>query len=816
MYEKLVRGFGYALRSLLRTPRYTLIAVLTLALGIGANTAIFSVVNGVLLQPLDYPESGQLVNVSGTMPGLGYNRVSTSAHYYFIYRSESSAFSDMGMYHRISGSITGSGDPENVNAVAATHSLFPTLGVNAFLGRTFSAEEDGPGAPPVTVISYGLWQRRFGSDRGVIGQMLIINGEMHEIVGVMPRGFDYPQDIDVWIPTHLDPENAPWSMTYPTVGRLAPGVSADQAQASLVAIVDRIIETYYPEGSDWRRMTVDGQYAPVVRSMKEELVGSLEQPLWILLGTVGFVLLIACTNVANLVLVRGESRRRESAVRAALGASWGALARQSLAESSLLAVAGGALGLAAAWLGVPLVLSQAPPQLPRIDNAGVDGSVLLFTLGATLLSVILFGLAPLLRTSPSALFTSLKQGGPGSTPGPRRQLSRAVLVVVQTALALVLMVGSGLLVRSFWRVYDTELGFQYDDLLTFRITVPDSRYPTATQKTAFHEDLLARLRALPGVEGAALTSIMPIADGTPATTFTIMDSRLAESDPHPLIDHKYVSAGYVEAMGIRLVSGRTFTAADNHGITGQVLVNELFVDRFWPGENPLGKQLRFAQQPDLWLSVAGVVGATYEMGVRREQKPLIYLPLMSVEGDDGWSVSSATFVVRTRDPRAIAQSVQTALHNVDADIPIARMQTGNEIVAESVVQLSFTMVTLATAAVLALVLGTIGLYGVLSYSVAQRRQEIAVHMALGAEQRRVMQKVVGDGAKITALGIAAGLAGAWALTRLLGGILFGVEALDPLTYGGMATLLLAVAVLAAYLPARRAAAVDPVESMRVE
>ncbi len=816
MFERFVKGWAYTMRSLLRTPRYTFVAVLTLALGIGANTAIFSVVNGVLLQPLDYPESGQLVNVFGTAPAVGYNRMSTSAHYYSIYRSESSAFSGMGMYHRIPGSLTGSGDPEDVRAVAATHTLFPTLGVNASLGRTFSAEEDLPGAPRVVLISHGLWQRRFGSDRDALETTLNVNGEVHQVVGVMPRGFDYPGGIDVWVPVRLDLERAPWNFTYPTIGRLAAGVSATQAQAQLAPIMERIVETYYPEGSDWRRLIVDGQYAPVVRSMKEDMVGSLERPLWILLGTVGFVLLIACTNVANLVLIRGEIRCRESAVRAALGATRDVLLRQSLTESSLLAFAGAAFGLFAAWLGVPALLSHAPPQLPRLDEVGVDAHVLLFTLGATVLSVLLFGLAPLLRVSPSALFAALKQGGNASTSGPRRERSRAVLVVAQTALALVLMVGSGLLVRSFWEVYGTDLGFGYDKILTFKISLPESRYPTPTEKTAFHEDVLDQLRALPGVEAAALTSVMPVADGMPATTFEVMGSRIAEEEPRPLLDHKYVSSGYVETMGIRLVAGQTFSPADNHGGAGQVLVNQLFVDRFWPDDNPVGKQVRFGQQPDRWYSVAGVVGATRENGARQDPRPLIYLPLMGIDGDDGWSVSTATFIVRSENPSAVAQSIPSAVWDVDFNIPIAGIRAGADIVAESIVQLTFTMVTLGIAACLAVVLGTIGLYGVLSYSVAQRRQEIAVHMALGARQREVVQKVVGDGAKIVTLGIVVGLACARALTRLLGGILFGVEALDPLTYGGVATALLLVAVAAAYLPARRAAAVDPVEAMRVE
>ncbi len=814
MFDEFLRSVSYAIRSLARTPRYTAIAVLTLALGIGANTAVFSVVNGVLLKPLDFRDPDALVNVWSSAPGLGYRSFPLSPHYYFTFRSENSAFSEMGSYSPISATLAGDGDPEDVRATAVTATLFPTLGVEASLGRTFSTDEDLPDSKRVAVISHGLWRRRFGGDREVLGRTLDIDGDPHEIVGVMPRHFDFPGDVELWVPARYDPANAPWNFTSSTVGRLAPGLGATQAQAQLVAIVERIIESY-PEGSDWRNFMVNGQYTPLVRSVKEDMVGSLEQPLWILLGTVGFVLLIACTNVTNLVLIRGEARRRESAVRSALGASKTTLARQNLLESTLLAFAGATIGSLVAWIGVPAVLRHAPPQLPRLDEVGVDANVLLFTLGATVVSVLLFGSLPILRIPSADLLTSLKQGGHGSTAGPKRQRSRAVLVVTQTAMALVLMVGSGLLVRSFWRVYRTDLGFRYQNLLTFRITLPQSRYPTPSARTAYHGEVLRLLRALPGVESAALTSVMPVADPSSASPFEVLDSRAEGDDAHPMVEYKYVSHGYVETMGVPLLVGRAFSAADDHGGSGQVMVNQTLVDRFWPGENPIGKQLRLAHQPDRWYSVLGVVGATLEMGVRRESRALVYFPLMSLDGENGWSVSSATYIVGARDPIAVAQSVHSAVWSVDGDIPVASMQTGGEIVAESEVRLSFTAVTLGIAAVVALILGTVGLYGVLSYTVTQRKQEIAVHMALGASQREVMRKVVGDGARLSACGIVAGLAGAWALTRLLRGLLFGVEALDPLTYGAMAVILLSVALVAAFLPARRAAAVDPLESMRV-
>ena len=814
---RLMKNVLHAARSLARAPRYTLIAVFTLALGIGSTTAIFSLVNGVLLQPLDFPDSDALVTVSSSAPGMGFQDFPISANYYFSFREQSPAFADMGFYRDTPASITGDGDPEDVNAVVASHTLFTTLRVGAFLGRTFTPEEDEPGAPPVAVIGYGLWQRRFGGDQEVLGRTLRINGESHQIVGVMGPRFDFPQDVELWVPARFNAENASWSFTYPTVGRLAEGATPVQAQTQLATVVERIRESYV-EGSSWRSFIDDGQYAPMVRGMKERMVSAVEQPLWILLGTVGFVLLIACTNVANLVLVRAEERRRESAVRAALGATRGSLVRHSLTESTLLALLGGAAGLFLAWLALPAILSQAPPQLPRLDEVGVDGTVLLFTLGITGLSILLFGAAPLLRLSSEALFGALREGGRRTTAGPGHQRARSLLVAAQAALALVLMVGSGLMVRSFWEIYRTDLGFDYENLLTFRVSVPQSRYPDPAQVTAFHEEVLAKLRALPGVELAAVTNILPVADAAPSSPFAVEGQPEGEGQPTLLLDYRNVSDGYAETMGIPVLAGSTLQAADAHDGSLRVMVNEALATRFWPGEDPVGKQLRYPADHEAgqWFTVAGVVGTVMEAGVRRDPRPVVYFPLMSPAADGLRSMTSAAYILRGPDLRALTRAIHEAVWSADAEMPLVALATGEEIVADSIVQLSFTMITLGIAAVMALILGAVGLFGVLSYSVTQRRQEIAVHMAMGAEQRQVMRMIVGDGAKITAGGIVLGLAGAWGLTRVLQGLLYGVEPIDPLTYGGMAVLLLAVAILAAYLPARRAASVDPGESMRGE
>jgi putative ABC transport system permease protein len=816
MIEGLTRGLRHAARSLARTPRFTIIAVFTIALGIGVDTAVFSVVDGVLLKDLAYPRSQDLVNVWSSAPGLGYDRFPLSPDVYYFYRSQSSAFADMALYSAEDVSITGSGQPERVHALSATASLFSTLGVPPLLGRTYTAAEDIPDGPKMAVIGYGLWQGRFGGDPKVLGRTLDVEGVSHQIVGVMPPHFEFPNRVDVWLPLGLDAKNPPTgSFSFPAIARLGPGVDPAEAQAQLVPLVKRLIDTRGDDGQ-YKAFLENGHYAPLVHSMKEDLVGNLERPLWILLGTVGFVLLIACANVANLVLIRTEARRRESAVRTALGATRGVLIRQNAAESALLAVMGGAVGLLVAWLGVPALLSHAPPELPRLDRVGMNGTVVLFTLGVTALSALLFGVAPALRNSPAALLDALKQGGRGAAGGARRQYARNLLVALQTALALVLLAGSGLLVRSFWSARTTNLGFDPANVLTFRLSVPQAKYPTPTAVKAFHEELLTRLRALPGVESAALTSSMPLEQGAPGTTFEVEGHATEPGQLPPMLHYRRVSPGFLKTMGIHLLAGRTLVPSDLNDGAGHVVVDRTIADRFWPGQDAVGKQLRPLNDTTHWYTVEGVVGKVLDAGVRQEPKPLVYFPMASPDGDRGWAVRLPTYVLRVRNPAALAASVRSTVWSVDPDMPVADVRSGGDLVAASVIQLSFTMFTLGIAALLALVLGAVGLYGVLSYSVAQRTQEIGVRMALGAERGAVMRMVVGDGARITAIGLLVGLAGAAALTRLLKGILYDVKTLDPLTFVGTALLLLAVALLSAYLPARRAAAVDPMESMRVE
>jgi predicted permease len=814
---RFVNGLRRACQSLTRNPRYTLLSVGTLGLGIGTATAVFILVNGILLQPLPFPDPDALVTVRSSAPGIGYQDFPLSADYYFRFRDGASAFADMGFYGELPASITGDGDPEDVRAVVASHTLFSTLRQDAILGRTFSSEEDRPGAPAVAVVSFGLWQRRFGGDREAVGSPIIINGEIHEIVGVMGPRFDFPQGVELWIPARYDAETAPWSFSYPTVARLARGSSAEQAQAQLASMMGRIRDSY-PEGTSWQALIQDGEYTPLVRGMKEGMVSSLRQPLWLLLGTSGLVLLIACANVANLALIRAEERKQESAVRAALGATQGSLIRLSLTESAVLAGLGGALGFFLAWVILPVVVGHAPPQLPRLSEVGVDGDVVLFALALSGFSVLLFGIPPVPRLSSKGPSPALRLGGRRTTAGPRHQRSQAFLVALQAALALILMVGSGLMARSMWKVYHTDLGFEYDDLLTFRISLPQSRYRTPDQIVAFHDEVLEKLRAIPGVQSAGLTDAAPMADAPRSSPFGLegMSEGEGQGRNTVLLDLKYVSDGYTETLRIPVLTGTPFDQGEAHNANRPIMVNQALASRFWPDENPIGKQMRYPgdQSNGAWYTVTAVLGTVRERGVREDARPMVHLPLSNPSEEGGWSAPSATYLLRGPNLRSLTGLVHEAVWSVDRDIPLARILPGTDVVADSVVQLSFTMITLGIAALMALFLGAVGLFGALSYTVSRRRQEIAVRMAMGAEQRQVMAMVVGNGVRVASMGILVGLVGAWGLTRVFQGLLYGVEAVDPLTYAGMVIALLLVALLAAYLPARRAASLDPAEAMR--
>jgi putative ABC transport system permease protein len=821
MGQRIWRELRFTVRALARSPRFTVVAAITLALGIGAATAIFSAVNGVLLRPLPYPESGRIVGVWHGAPDLGYDQFGISPGIFHQYLTENQVYEAMGLYVLLERTVTEGSEAERVRATASTAGLFKVLDVQPLLGRTYTEEEATEGGPGVVVLSYALWQRRFGGREDILGRTIPLDGSPNEIIGVMPPGFDFggpTERAEIWIPLHLDLENGdPGNFSYQGVARLKAGVPPEAAVAQEEALIQRARERWADQ-EDFINFLDAGGFHPTVHPLQEEMVGGMETPLWILLGTVGLVLLIACANVANLFLVRAEGRQRELAVRAALGATRRKLAGQFLLESLVLAGVGGVLGLGAAWGGTPLLLQMAPPELPRLDQISMDGTVLGFALGVSLLSALLFGAAPALRYNIAGLLSGLRYAGRGTTEGRERHLVRNALVVGQTALAMILLVGSGLLVKSFWEIRRVDPGFDTEGILTFRIALPPAGHPEPQMAAAFHQELLDRLRALPGVEAAGAISSLPLAQSPTGTAYDVEDLPTPEGELSPMFWYKYATPGYFQAMGISVMAGRAFERADHEQALGNIVVSQALVDRLWPGEDPLGRRLRITGDTTEagWGRIVGVVENTLGHGLREDPLQMIYHAVVGPRGDQGYGTWNLTYALRSESPRQLIPAVRRTVREMDSDLPVAAVRTMKNVMADSIVRLTFTALSLGIAAVMALLLGAVGLYGVLSYVVSQRTQEMGVRLALGARAGQVQGLVVASGARLAVVGLVLGMAGAGALTRLLQGLLFGTEPLDPATFAGMSLVLLAVGLLASYVPARRAARVDPVESMRAQ
>jgi predicted permease len=812
-----------AVRLLAAQPRFTIIASLTLALGVGAVTAIFSVVNGVLLQPLPFPNADRLVNVWSHAPKLGYDQFPLSPDLYFYYDEHNQVFEEMALFQRGRVNLTrDDGAPEVVSVSRTTHDYFATLGATFARGRGYGAEEDAPGAPRVAVLSHRFWSQQFAADPATVGRTIRLDGEPTQVIGVALAALDTQGSPDLYLPSQLNRENPPQgSFGWYGIARLKPGVTSDDAAVQLQPLVGRFMDAINIPA--YRAFITDGEYRPLVNLMKEDEVGDLQRPLWILLGTVGMLLLIACANVANLLLIRAEGRQREIAVRTALGATRGALVRKLLAEALVLALAGGAAGLAIAGLALPALLRYAPPSIPRLDRVTLDVWVGLFTLAAVLVSAVLIGLMPALRYTRPQSLAALRHGGRGGTDEPARRRGRDALVVVQTAMALVLLVGSGLLLKSFAKLAATDLGFDPVNVMTFRTALPARDYPDAAAAVAFHERLLARLAEVPGAETVGAASILPVANEAPGTAHEFEHQPVAPGQLPPMVHFKVAAAGYFDTMRIPVRRGRDFDSRDATEGVRHVIVNEALADRYWPGEDPIGKRVRVAAggtpAPPPWSTVVGVVGTERQDGLRRPPRPLLYYPL------NGTGTGAAPsfvdyrvldFVVRGAGLPARASALRDAVWSLDRALPLAAMRSMQEIIDRSIVEFTFTMLTLGIAAAMALILGAIGLYGVLSYAVTLRTREIGVRVALGAPPSRVMRSVIANGAAIAAIGLVVGLAGAAALTRFLSGLLYETEPLDVPTFAAMSGALFVVALVASYLPARRAASVSPVTAMRTE
>ena len=817
----LVDDFRDALRSLRKHPRFLVGTALTLALGIGAVTSIFSVVNGVLFTPLPYPNADRLVNVWSTAPGLGYDRFPISTDLYMFYRRHNTVFDDIAVMQGTRLNLTEGGSPEVVDAAVTTHSYFATLGAQFSHGRAFSDEEDRPEGPRVAVMSHRLWNRRYRADPALVGGTVRVNGEPTQIVGIAPALLDRRDSPDMWIPARFNRTNPQTgNFGWAAIARLKPGVRPEEAVVQLETLVQRAMNEYI-QSPNYRAFLTDGKYRPLVNPMLEDLIGTVREPLWILLGTVGMVLLVACGNVANLSLVRAESRQRELAVRTALGGSRRGLFRLMLAESVLLSVVGTTLGVLFAALALPALLRLAPATLPRLDQVAIDLRVLLFAGGAALLSALLFGLIPAIRYTRPAILGSLRHGGRSATDHPARQRGRQLLVVVQTAMALVLLVGSGLLARSFARVMNAEHGFAPGNVVTFRVALTQAAYPQTADVARFAQQLVDKLAALPDVESAGAATAVPLGGSMSGTAFEFAGHPVAAGRLPPIVYYADVTPGYFRTMGIALLRGEDFNSGDLREGVRTVIINKAAAERFWPGEDPIGKGLRMSgggggsdSEPRPWYNVKGIIGDVRHQNLREPAVPQMYFPVNAAGGAVDGASRAFTYVVRGRHAAAQGDAMRQAVWSLNPELPVAALRTMDDVVGQSVVEFTFTMVTLGIAAAVALVLGAIGLYGVLAYAVSLRTREIGLRLALGAAPSRVKLAVIANAAVILAIGLGLGGAAAAGLTRFLTGMLYETAPLDLGTFAGMSALLFVVGVLAAYLPARRAASVSPLEAMR--
>jgi predicted permease len=823
MLRTIVNDVRLALRGLRKQPRFTVVAALTLALGIGSVTAIFSVVNAVLLRPLPYPNADRLVNIWSNAIGLDLPQFPLSPDIYYFFRGQTQSFEHMAIFDNRDANFTDQAKPESVPGRRTSWTYFDTFGIVPERGQTYGAVHDVEGAPLVVVISHRLWQRRFGSEPSAVGRGVEINGQPATILGVLPSKLDENGSPDVWMPMRFNAAQPPMgTFGFNVAARLKPGVPAATAEAEFVPLVTRLLDGGIT-AANYRAFMSNGKYRVLVHSAREDLIGDLRRPLWILFGTVGFVLLIACANVANLFLIRAEGRQRELAVRAALGATRRSLVRKQLIESLVLATLGGALGVAATAVALPALIRLAPETIPRLDSVRIDPMVLLVAAAATALAALTFGIVPAVRYTRSTVTGALRHGSRGATADKARHRGRRTLVVVQTALTLVLLVGSGLLMRSFSRMLNADLGFAPANVLTFRVELPRSAYADTPRVIDFNTRLLEKLASLPGVEAAGASSRLPMAGSAPGTAFEIDGRPTPAGQLPPIIHYKHTAPGYVEALGLKVLSGRTFDRRDLVDGSREVLINKAMADKMWPGVDPVGK--RFGQASDQnnqnasphgnWYTVAGVVGSELQDGFRRTPPMLVYFPL-GAPYDGGGNTRILRYVVRGPNALNATAGIRSAVAAIDHRLPIAVVQSMDEIVADSIVEFTFTMLRLGIAAAMALVLGTIGLYGVLSYTVTLRVREIGVRLALGAQPARVMGGIVWQGIVMASLGLAVGIGGAYGLTRFLGELLFDTPPLDVATFAAMSGALFVVAVLASYLPARRAASVSPLESLRAE
>ena len=809
----LLQDIRFGLRMLLKSPTVSIVATIALALGIGANTAIFSVVNAVLLRPLPFPDPDSLVSIFETDQRRGYNRGSHSYPNFFDLREQNTVFDRVASYYSGDFIMTGGGEPARLQGAVVTADLFPLLGVAPLHGRTFTTEEDKPSTSGrVVILSQQLFQRRFNSDPSILNQTITLAGRPFTVVGVMPATFEFPiqnDPVDLWTTIAGDAEGKTpvtgqrGAHFLRVIARLKPGVSEDQAQSEVTAIAARL-EQQYPDQNTNKSLRTE--------SALSAMVGSVRPALFIMLGAVACVLLIACANVANLLLARATSRHKEMAIRAALGASRIRVIRQLLTESVLLSLAGGACGLLLAVWWSDLLIALGKEDIPRAVEVAIDRRVLGFTIGVSVLTGLIFGLVPAFHSSKTALVESLKEGGRGTGEGARRNPARSVLVIAELAIALVLLVCAGLLIQSLWRLQNVNSGLQSQNVMTFNVALPEIKYNYAKQ-SQFFVDLKARLETAPGVQSVSSVYPLPLSGDRFSISFQI-DGRPVPEKDEPSGDFFTTGVGYFRTMGIPILKGRDFDQNDRHGSTPVIIITDTFARQHFPNEDPIGKRIHpgissIEGEDSTMREIVGVVGDVRNRELNTEPRPAFYVPQTQIP------FSQMAMVVKTNnEPQSLISGVTKDVAGMDPDLPLFGVRTMEEYLSASVATPRFNTTLLSIFAAVALVLTVVGLYGVMSYSVAQRTNEIGIRIALGAQGRDVLMMIVKQGSKLILIGLAIGLLGAIAVTRLMESLLFGVTAKDPLTFAAVAMLLAIVALLACYVPAWRATKVDPMEALR--
>jgi predicted permease len=806
-------------RRLARTPMFTGIAAVTLAVGIGANSAIFSVVDGVLLKPLPFPQPDELITVNHAAPGVNLPEAGSAPFLHFTYRDQAHSFQDIGLYRWADRTVTGLKEPETALSLNVTAQVLPILGMQPALGRWFSDKDDAPGAAQTMVLAYGWWQARFGGDGSVIGRSLTVDGEAREVIGVLPANFSFQdRNAAFLLPLQLDRSRAVLGqVSYEGIARLKRGVTLDAAYADLARLIPIALHSFPPVAGFTVKAFEEVRFAPRLQTLKQNLIGDVSKTLWVLMGTIGIVLLIACANVANLLLVRAEGRQHELAIRAALGARWRDIARELLMESVILGLAGGVLGLGLCEAAIRLLIAMAPAHLPRLNEISIDPPVLLFTFVTALTSGFLFGLIPVIRYAGPRIGTGLRGGGRTSSQTRERHRARGALVVVQVALAMILLVGSGLMIRTFQALRRVDPGFDPKDALTMRIAIPPAQVKDAVAVMQQERAILDKVREIPGIASAGITTYIPT---EPGNIYQVYARDKTYQQVPPLRRMNFISPGLLTAMGNRLVTGREFTWTDTLDRRPVAMVSENLARELWGDPRlALGKEIT-ENLKNPWREVIGVVGDERSDGVQEKAPTTAYYPLLmdNFLGSQVFVPRSVAYIVRSTraGSQGLLNDVQHAVWRLNASLPLASVRTLDEIYAKSMARTSFTLVMLAIAGAMALLIGLVGIYGVISYAVSQRRREIGIRLALGAQQRELMRIFLTSGFLLALIGVGCGLAASAALTRVLAASLFGVSPLDPPTYAAASLGLIVAAVTASYIPARRAMTVDPIEALRSE